>query len=423
MKCAVLYFVKNPEPGKVKTRLARTIGDREAARIYKNLAQTNFNRLQCRNRKWTVIVLFDPPGAEMLIRQWLPGDGCLYHPQINGSLGERLVCGFEYAFKYFDCVIAAGSDTLSLEPSHFERAFEVLKKHDVVLGPARDGGYYLIGLKENRPGLFENIPWSSPDVMRETLKRIHDQNLSCDRIDPLDDLDHENQLEFLKGDRMKISVVIPTYNEESTIEQTLCSLHPQHPDEVIVVDGGSTDATVSLARKNNSCIVLQSKKGRALQMNAGAQRAAGDIFVFLHADTQLPLRGLELIRNAISQGHQAGRFYMRFDQSGMMLKFFETYTRFHFFSYGDQVFFMTRNIYENLGGYNEKAPFEDVEFYRRLLKLTHPVILKSKVTTSARRFIKTGSLRQKWINFFLMFLYYLGFDVLPHKKKLYPDVR
>lgn len=222
---------------------------------------------------------------------------------------------------------------------------------------------------------------------------------------------------------MKISVIIPAYNEESTITATLDALSEHQPDEMIVVDGGSSDATVKLAQNYGNCQVLVSEKGRARQMNAGAAQSKGDILVFLHADTILPADGLNEIRKAIHSGHRAGRFLMQFDHSSPMLKLFELYTRFHFFSYGDQVFFMQRGIFESLNGYDTDAPFEDVEFYRRLLQKTRPVILKTKVTTSARRFIKAGKLRQKWINFFLMFLYYTGFDVLPSKEKLYPDIR
>jgi len=221
---------------------------------------------------------------------------------------------------------------------------------------------------------------------------------------------------------MKVSVVIPTYNEEKTIHATLENLLTFHkPDEVIVVDGGSTDQTLLLA--SEWAPVARSQKGRAHQMNVGAGHATGDVLLFLHADTMLPPAGLETIRQKISEGWHAGRFRMRFDDRGWLLRFYETYTRFHFFSYGDQGFFVTKELFEKLGGFDEAVPFEDIEFYRKLRQMTRPVIIENAVITSARRFVHNGCIKQKFVNLFLVALYYLGFNVLNVKEKLYPEIR
>lgn len=221
---------------------------------------------------------------------------------------------------------------------------------------------------------------------------------------------------------MKISVIIPAYNEAAGIEATLKYVLEQKPDEILVVDGGSEDETVAVASK--WAPVIPSPKGRARQSNEGARNAAGDVFLFLHADTQLPPGAVGSIRQAIEEKRcEAGRFRMRFDEGHFLTKLYTFYTRFQFFSYGDQAFFVTRDLFNRLGGFREDHPFEDIDFYQRLRKATRPLILPLTVTTSARRFRGVGRVRQKWINLWLVALYYMGFNIQPLKEKLYRDVR
>lgn len=221
---------------------------------------------------------------------------------------------------------------------------------------------------------------------------------------------------------MKISVILPVYNEEHAIRSTLENLIARHhPDEVLVVDGGSSDRTAALA--SEWARVVASPKGRARQLNAGAREASGDLYLFLHADTRLPENGLEKIRETIRQGNSAGRFRMRFDENHWLLKTYSFYTRFHSFSYGDQGFFVTRRLFEEIGGYREDAPFEDIDFYKRMRRHAKSVIIRSSVVTSARRFSQMGLVRQKLINFVLVGLHGLGLDVRGLQKRLYPDVR
>jgi len=192
MKRALLYFVKYPEPGKAKTRLAKSVGFEEAARMYRDVAESNFRQLRG-SGAWRLWVIFDPPERERDIELWLDGAD-QYCPQKDGDLGERLSGAFEMAFQQgFKQVIALGSDTLSLEPKIISRAFEGLDQYDVVLGPARDGGYYLIGLTQPQPVLFRDIPWSSSDVLSKTRRRIEEAQLSYYLLTELEDLDEEKQ--------------------------------------------------------------------------------------------------------------------------------------------------------------------------------------------------------------------------------------
>lgn len=196
----LLYFVKYPTPGRVKTRLAKTLGNREAARLYRELAETNFREIVslCQRNVCDLVVAFDPPQQRRDIQNWLPAP-CAYRPQSEGGLSERLAGAFREAFcaaSAAERVIALGSDTLGLTSEIIEEAFECLKFKDVVLGPAQDGGYYLIGSNSFRPELFEGIAWSTNAVLRQTRSRIGELGLSHQTLIQLEDLDEIKRREY-----------------------------------------------------------------------------------------------------------------------------------------------------------------------------------------------------------------------------------
>lgn len=189
--CRLLYFVKYPEPGKVKTRLARTIGYEAAAAMYRKLAEKNFRVLQSLDdSRLETCVMFDPPEAEPQIRAWLKGKNCSYLAQKGGDLGERLAHAFQSAFAGgAEKAMAIGSDTLDFKPMLVEQASELLESKEVVIGPAKDGGYYLIGLSRPDFSVFKNIPWSTPEVLTATLKRVRKRRLVWELLPVLEDLD------------------------------------------------------------------------------------------------------------------------------------------------------------------------------------------------------------------------------------------
>ena len=170
---------------------------------------------------------------------------------------------------------------------------------------------------------------------------------------------------------MKWSVIIPALNEEEAIGSTIEDLVQNHsPEEILVADAGSIDRTVAIASRYAR--VIEAPRGRAKQMNEGVKRSEADAFLFLHADTKLPPGGLEDARQILASGKaRAGRFRLRFDSEDLFLKLYAFYTRFPFFSYGDQGFFVTRELFEELHGYDEAVPFEDIDFYRRLCEYTY----------------------------------------------------
>ncbi|OHC00329.1 MAG: hypothetical protein A3G70_02790, partial [Planctomycetes bacterium RIFCSPLOWO2_12_FULL_39_13] len=154
---------------------------------------------------------------------------------------------------------------------------------------------------------------------------------------------------------MRISVIIPTLNEESHIEKTLQSVIKQEGNyEFYVVDGGSTDNTVAIA-KRYAC-VISSKRGRAIQMNAGAKLCKGDILLFLHADTLLPDNAFREIRKRMKDDTVVGgSFYIEFDADNFILRGISFISRFDFriFHFGDQGIFVRRDVFQALRGYKE----------------------------------------------------------------------
>jgi rSAM/selenodomain-associated transferase 2 len=209
---------------------------------------------------------------------------------------------------------------------------------------------------------------------------------------------------------MKISVIIPALNEAENILSCLHSVKDQPGEfEVIVVDGGSMDGTVENVRP--PARVIRTEKGRAVQMNSGVRHCSGEILLFLHADSQLPPDGLILVQRVLADPRiVGGTFRLRFDSKGFFLRLITFFTRFKFryFHYGDQGIFVRRSIFEGLKGFEEIPIMEDVDFLRRLRRTGQLALLKEPVTTSARRFLEHGILRQQLLNTILVISYILG---------------
>lgn len=209
---------------------------------------------------------------------------------------------------------------------------------------------------------------------------------------------------------MKTSVIIPALNEENNILRTLLSIKKQQGDfEIIVVDGGSTDQTAEIARPHAS--VISSERGRAVQMNAGARLASGEILLFLHADSILHCDAFDHLSRVLKDPEIiGGTFTLRFDSDKLLLRFYTFFTRFKFryFHYGDQGIFVRRSTFEQFGGFKEIPIMEDIDFIRRMHKRGRVALIRLPVTTSARRFLKRGLLRQQLLNTILVSLYVLG---------------
>jgi len=193
----LLFFIKSPEKGRVKTRLASAVGDEMAVRLYRRfLLETLFTL----NRGTFLFYLcFYPENSLSDLKGWL-GDDYLYMPQKGEDLGERMKNGFIDAFAMnFKRVVLIGSDIPDLPLEFIEEAFTSLQEKDVVIGPSLDGGYYLIGFKDKNFSLrvFEGIPWSTKRVFEETMKILKQEGFTVHTLQHWRDIDTIDDLKNL----------------------------------------------------------------------------------------------------------------------------------------------------------------------------------------------------------------------------------
>lgn len=246
---------------------------------------------------------------------------------------------------------------------------------------------------------------------------------------------------------MLISVIIPTLNEEQVLPRTLAHTAGLDFDELIVVDGGSSDRTQQIVRslgyeargagreappsnpepRTSHLRLITSAAGRATQMNVGAAASAGNTLLFLHADTLLPPDAKPTIQAAMSDpACVGGRFDLRFERDAgpgwLISRLINLRSRWTGIATGDQAIFVRRQVFEQVGGFSAIPIMEDVDFTRRLKGAGRIACLRSKVITSYRRWNACGPIRTILLMWFLRFLYWIG--VSPHRlSQLYAHVR
>ena len=171
---ALVLFAKYPEPGKVKTRLAQTIGDQDAAKIYRYFVKHIIEKHRVNQYNYKLLTAVYPEDKLQTFRQEFPRLNEYFPQALHGHLGKKLSSAFNFLFnrKNYTKVIIIGTDSPALPNDYIPQALIALEKKDVVLGPATDGGYYLIGLKADQPELFQNIRWSSEHTLADTLAVI-----------------------------------------------------------------------------------------------------------------------------------------------------------------------------------------------------------------------------------------------------------
>lgn len=213
--------------------------------------------------------------------------------------------------------------------------------------------------------------------------------------------------------QQKISIIVPVLNEESSLPEILRRLQVfrQQGHELIVVDGGSRDNSLKLAQQAADQVVL-CRPGRARQMNSGAEVATGDIFLFLHADTQLPENAMVLIQAACIDHGSWGRFDVSLSGRQPVFRIIESLinlrSRVSSIATGDQAIFIRSDLFDQVGGFPEIELMEDVAITRQLRQTAKPVCLRPPVITSSRRWEEKGVVATVLLMWKLRLLYFLG---------------
>ncbi|MBY0586719.1 TIGR04283 family arsenosugar biosynthesis glycosyltransferase [bacterium] len=427
MKSKLWIFSRYPVAGAAKTRLIPAIGPQRAADLQQAMIRRTLawaeplSRVQATS-KFPIEIEVSLTGGSPAEFYSLFGTEIPCSPQSEGDLGQRMLAAFQRSSAAGPCpTVIVGTDAPYLDAALIQQAFDSLQRCDVVLGPAWDGGYYLIGLREPRSTLFEGIRWGTETVFEETLARVKSRDWSVAILSPLGDIDHPEDLpHWTKATRQPVgmtesatlSVIIPTWNEEKTIAKTIENIAHRSAIETIVVDGGSTDQTVSIARQAGAKTFL-CRDGRGAQLNLGASVAAGESLLFLHADTILPDDFPERVHQHLSNSDVAGgAFSFGVDEPSSVPSMIRWGTNFRSrwlsLPFGDQALFCRASTFWTQGGFRPWPILEDVALIRDLSRMGRIVIDPAYAVTSARRWKQVGPWRTWWINQLVLAGYALG---------------
>jgi rSAM/selenodomain-associated transferase 2/rSAM/selenodomain-associated transferase 1 len=448
----VIIFTRYPRAGTTKKRMIPLLGTDGAAELQRQMTLHVVDQVVKLRAFLNVDIVvyyhddYESQNSKQLMKEWL-GHSIRYKKQIkHGSLGDKIIAAVADAIECnndIDRVIVIGSDCPDVDDRILMKAFNILRNNDCCIGPALDGGYYLIGLnknviKLNWRNIFQNVDWGTEKVFKQSLIHINNCNLSLKILDELGDVDLPSDIEIWRRSQKaeedfindhKISIIIPVLNEESGIIDTLDSCYcggAVHNVEVLVVDGGSKDHTVRTItdaidkhrydRIDVRVISLTCSKGKSYQLNRGVQEATGSIFLFLHGDTLLPERYDRLVRATVRKdsGYICGafRFQLPTEYSGNGVDLMQRCTNWRAydfqFPYGDQALFMKAKVLYDMKGFPEMPFMEDYELVRRLRSAGRIGIVNESIITSARRWQKGGLWVTMVKNQIFVLLYHLG---------------
>jgi rSAM/selenodomain-associated transferase 2/rSAM/selenodomain-associated transferase 1 len=427
-KNRAVMLARYPRLGEVKTRLVPPLTAEKALALHDRLARHTLRSLLALQATGDARAEVRTDAAfAHVAHDWL-GGGFSARYQGEGDLGDRIRLAFGDSFgRGADRVVVVGSDCPRLTSVHLRAALAAVDEVDVVLGPAVDGGYYLVALgkdsaKRSVPVLFSDVAWGTDTVLDRTLAICAEHGLTFALLDQLPDVDRPEDLadaeaalstDVLTPDA-RVSVVIPALNDAELVGAAIASAQAAGAHEVLVVDGGSRDRTCEAATQAGAR-VTNVFPGRASQMNAGAAQAEGEILLFLHADTLLPADAARLARDGLgAPGAVAGAFDFAVPRSARFGRLISKVGRWRArvtgHPYGDQGLFLSASTFWELGGFPDLPTMEDWEMVARLKRVGRVVLVDEPAVTSARAWEQHGLLRKTASNLAVIWGYRLGVD-------------
>ena len=423
---ALLIFLRYPDAGKVKRRLSEEVGPERAAEVYEKLIRRtlgvagDFKRRAPEAR----VVLFHTPQdpVEKLRNKFRgPWEFC---PQQGKHLGARMANALRAAFATgANKAVLIGTDLSDIEATDIEGAFRNIGKKVAVLGPAADGGFYLIGTDRPIGAPLHFSTWGTGKVFSRTARELEAIGFRIHLAAERHDVDCKRDLDRVGSDFLfagSVSIIIPTLAEAHKLSPLLLYLQSSlwPGDEIVVVQGGPFDK-VSLKRISPSLAVVSTRKGRGLQQNAGAILSRGTILFFLHDDSIPPPEFAYLIRRACRDYHAAlGCFKLRFLPSnralGLIASWANLRTALFKLPYGDQGLFCRKEVFERVGGFGRNYLMEDVDLVGKFRKMGQGrgaiSILPVPVYSSSDRYLRKGILKASLLNHSIFLLAALGRD-------------
>lgn len=428
IKQAFIIFTKEPIVGKVKTRLARTIGENDACEIYKLLLENLINlKLE---KSIDIFIAVDSYTKEY--QRFFPNLNLFL--QEGKNIGEKMSNSFKNIFsKDYEKVVLVGGDIPLLDEKIIADAFNELRTFQAVISKTEDKGYYLIGFqKESFSSKAFEIDFSN-DVYNQTLNSLKNLNvkegIELFDIDEIEDLRKFANLQTINTNFKlfdysknllksfpRISVIIPVYFEKENFPNTIKHLieNSKNNDFEIIVCDTPNRTTIDDINCSYIKAVVSNKAGRANQLNYGSKCAKGEIFLFLHADTLLPKNWDEQILNLYEKNKNlAGAFKLGIKTENLIIKAIEFLANIRVIftntPYGDQGQFFSSKLFNNINGYDEIPLMEDIEIIKRVHRKNLKVkIIDEKIYTSDRRWKKEGIFYTSIRNRILSTLYFFG---------------
>jgi uncharacterized protein len=470
MQRALLLFTKVPDPGRVKTRLtgAHGLSPADASNLYSAILLDIFDIMKnlAKSMDLRLYVAYWPANEGSNIRQLLRPDedtNVTFFPQDEKeTTAGKIAFAFRTAFNDgADVAALVFGDQAELDEGLLQETFQTLEaaadkgSKYLVLGPTCDGGTYLIGLTSDLAAwLYESIDCtSSSKAVSKLIVQAKASNLPLTVLDDRVDLDDIDDLKLLRKktrtshprtDTMlrnlptaisqesesEVSVVIPTLNEEESLEATILPIRAQLcSTEIIVIDGGSSDGTLEVANKLADRVIVSRRAGRQHQENLGAMGARGSILLFLHGDARIPPTLLRSIKTSFQNPEVvAGGAHLMYSPPDRfryraLCAFRDMVSKILGISGMGSSFFVRRDTFWLLGGFDEKMNEEAVDMCKRLRGHGRHVMLDEVVQTSARRYEKTGFMKTVFAWALTVVLSYIGVHAVQIEKHVWRVVR